>query len=92
MEHTTKNQFFLEKGELKEITPNSVITVSNGLVWVTVLGDKRDYVLRTGDSLQVIGEKPVIEAIRGSYIQIQEPTSKFSLISAIFSWNADVFS
>jgi quercetin dioxygenase-like cupin family protein len=91
MEHTTKNQFFLKKGELKEITPNSVITVSNGLVWVTVMGDKKDYVLKTGDSLQVFGEKPVIEAIRGTYIQVQEPASKFKLISTILSWNADVF-
>lgn len=92
MAHTTKNQFFLKKGELNEITPNSVITVSSGLVWVTVLGDEKDYVLRTGDSLQIFGEKPVVEAIRGTYLQVQEPVFKFKLISTILSWNADVFS
>ena len=91
MEHTTKNQIFLKKGEIKEITPNSVVTVKSGLVWITVEGDKTDYVLKAGDQLQIFGAKPVIEAFRHSDVQIQEPVSKYKLFATIMSWNADVF-
>ncbi|AZZ36611.1 hypothetical protein CIK05_07350 [Bdellovibrio sp. qaytius] len=91
MEHTTKNQIFLKKGELLEITSRSVITVNSGLVWVTVAGDQKDYVLKSGEKLEITGAKPVIEAIRSSDIQVQEPGSKYKLFKLILEWNADVF-
>jgi len=91
MEHTTKNEIFLKKGEIREITPNSVVKVKCGLVWITIAGDRTDYVLKTGDELQIFGTKPVIEAISHSDIQIQEPVLKYTIFSTIMSWNADVF-
>jgi hypothetical protein len=91
MEHTTKNNIFMTKGKLLDLAVGSTITVQSGLVWVTVLGDQKDYVLRTGDQLYIAGAKPVIEAIRSSEILVHEPFSKYKLFSTILSWNADVF-
>jgi len=91
MEHSTKNQIYLKKGEILEITSKSVITVGSGMVWVTFAGDEKDYVLKTGDHLKLAGSKPVVEAIQSSYLTIHEQPSKFKFFSSILSWNADVF-
>lgn len=83
MEHTIKNQFFLKKGELLEITSKSELIVTNGLVWVTLAGDMCDYVLKTGDSLKLDGAKPVIEAICSSHVVVKEKPSKYKLLSTV---------
>lgn len=92
MEHSTKNQIYLKKGEVLEITSNSVVTVGSGMVWVTCAHDENDYVLRSGDELKITGSKPVIEAVQASYLTIHEKPSRIKLFSLILSWNADVFS
>lgn len=91
MEHTSKNQYFLKKGNVSELTSNSVVTVKSGLVWITVAGDQKDYVLRAGEQLRIFGSKPMIEAIRHSDIEVQGSVSKYGLLKAILAWNADVF-
>lgn len=91
MEHSSKNQIYLKKGEVLEITSKSVLTVGSGMVWVTCAGDENDYVLKTGEQLKLSGSKPVIEAIHSSYLTIHEQPSKFKLFGLILSWNADVF-
>ncbi len=69
-------EYILKKGEVLSLTTavSPVIRVKEGVVWLTIADDSRDYFLKRGDRFAGNGEGLVVlESLSGCALDIQCP-------------------
>ncbi len=53
----------LKSGELLKLNEDSMISVKLGSLWITYEGNSEDFILKSGQSLQLKGKKPLAQAL-----------------------------